>query len=634
MSVSSSGIRRVYLNDLVAAGYNFDGVDPNLLAVTYYGQPIPVRVMSPAGAFVNGVDGPAYLEYVGQAANTQYTGTSVYVLELNAAKAVRIGLNQSRLSKKPTFESSYMATTTVDRNNRYNMASPTGDPSSEVRMDSWAKRSYSFEIPVTAVAGGKSTFRLGIWGEVDFPSIPNDHDVTIALNGTTLDRAVFGGFTAYSYSGEVSNVVEGSNTVTLSFPERTAGAWDFIHVDTYSITYPRKFVAENGYLKFASAGSAFQVDGLPGPNVVVYYQQNGNLVRVTNVQTQANSNGTFVAIFPGVGSLATYHVINENSVQTPGLEPMLAQTDITFAGQTVEYVVIAHPSFLANADLGQLVSQHGAKLVDVNQVYLLKSGANFDPNAIKQYIADLAAKNGLKYVLLVGGDTYNYRQFTSDGSVSFIPSLYAATDSLVKFAPADPLYGDVNGDNVQDIALGRIPPRTNGELSSAIRKILKYMDGAYSGAVLAADNGFAADSELFASYLRAGWNVTRAYVSDAGVTAARQTLIDGINQGAAVTSYFGHSDATQWTFGGLFTAANTKLLTNSESPTVVTQWGCWNNYYVAPQFNTLAHKFLFPGDPASADYPLPGGAAAVFGASTIATDSSERALGILFIDSS
>ena len=343
--------------------------------------------------------------------------------------------------------------------------------------------------------------------------------MTIALNGTTLDRAVFGGVTAYSFSGEVSNVVEGSNTVTLSFPAHGC-AWDFITVDTYSITYPRKFVAENGYLTFASAGSAFQVDGLPGPNVVVYYQQNGNLVRVTNVQTQANSNGMFVAIFPGVGSLATYHVINENSVQTPGLEPMLAQTDITFAGQTVEYVVIAHPSFLANTDLGQLVSQHGAKLVDVNQVYLLKSGANFDPNAIKQYIADLAANNGLKYVLLVGGDTYNYRQFTSDGSVSFIPSLYAATDSLVKFAPADPLYGDVNGDNVQDIALGRIPARTNGELSSAIRKILKYMDGAYSGAVLAADNGFAADSELFASYLPAGWNVTRAYVSDAGVAAA------------------------------------------------------------------------------------------------------------------
>ena len=98
-----------------------DGVEPNLLAVTYCGQPIPIRVMSPAGAFVNGVDGPAYLEYVGQAANTQYTGTSVYVLELNAAKAVRIGLNQSRLSKKPTFESSYMATTTVDRNNRYSL---------------------------------------------------------------------------------------------------------------------------------------------------------------------------------------------------------------------------------------------------------------------------------------------------------------------------------------------------------------------------------------------------------------------------------------------------------------------------------------------------------------------------------
>jgi hypothetical protein len=85
----------------------------------------------------------------------------------------------------------------------------------------------------------------------------------------------------------------------------------------------------------------------------------------------------------------------------------------------------------------------------------------------------------------------------------------------------------------------------------------------------------------------------------------------------ALTSYVGHSGPTEWTFDGLFNSADAAGLTNMLEPTIVTQWGCWNTYYVEPLENTLAHEFLLNGEQ---------GAAAVLGASTLTEAQHEREL--------
>jgi hypothetical protein len=52
----------------------------------------------------------------------------------------------------------------------------------------------------------------------------------------------------------------------------------------------------------------------------------------------------------------------------------------------------------------------------------------------------------------------------------------------------------------------------------------------------------------------------------------------------------------------------------------VTQWGCWNTWYVNPTYDTLGHVLMLAGS---------NGTAAVQGATTLSFDSSERALGDL-----
>ena len=64
-------------------------------------------------------------------------------------------------------------------------------------------------------------------------------------------------------------------------------ALKFTHgsLDTYSLTYPRGFVAKaDGQLTFTASGTAFQVSGLPTANVVVYrVDGDGSVSRLANV---------------------------------------------------------------------------------------------------------------------------------------------------------------------------------------------------------------------------------------------------------------------------------------------------------------------------------------------------------------
>jgi hypothetical protein len=104
--------------------------------------------------------------------------------------------------------------------------------------------------------------------------------------------------------------------------------------------------------------------------------------------------------------------------------------------------------------------------------------------------------------------------------------------------------------------------------------------------------------------------VTRAHIDESGKDGARAALLDALDHGVALTSFIGHSGPNRWTYDGLFASEDIGLLTNVGSPTVVSQWGCWNTYFVEPEVDTMAHAFMLREG---------GGAAAVLGASTITT---------------
>jgi hypothetical protein len=91
-----------------------------------------------------------------------------------------------------------------------------------------------------------------------------------------------------------------------------------------------------------------------------------------------------------------------------------------------------------------------------------------------------------------------------------------------------------------------------------------------------------------------------------------------MSKGAALVGYLGHSSYSRWSFAGLFKTADVASLTNAGRPVVVNQFGCWNNYFVEPAYDTLGHVLLLSGD---------RGAAAALGTATLSEVSSDAILG-------
>jgi hypothetical protein len=218
-------------------------------------------------------------------------------------------------------------------------------------------------------------------------------------------------------------------------------------------------------------------------------------------------------------------------------------------------------------------------------------------------------------VLLVGGDTYDYKGYLGD-SISYIPTLYHPVDggfAVVTHAPVDALFGDVDGDYVPDIPIGRLPLREPTELAIVVNKIIAYDERDKSpSSVFAADAGdigggysFDSTAQELVDAFPAAWKAanTNIFVDDYGLQGAERyglansDLTNTINGGLALASYFGHSGPSRWSTStpALLDTNDVTLLLNDGAPPLVAQWGCWNTYYVLPNGNTMGHMLLLDG---------------------------------------
>ncbi len=647
LEVSQPGIQRVSYEALKAAGLDINGVHPGVIALTNRGQPVPLHV-SAGGKGAKAVFGPgSFIEFLGEPLDTFYTKTNVYNLYLDEALAARIPTNSTKPAKDAKPALYYQETVRVADEVRYSFTSPNGDPWHITRILARGPSATNFGVTVDQYAGPQAPVLLtvGLWGGNDWPEVDLDHRVKLRFNGEQVADEVFDGIMALDIEAEVpaGKLQEGVNTLTVELPYDHGQSFELMHIDSYAVTYPRTFRAKAGQgLRFSGAAAAFEVTGLSSKDLAVYRRDaNGLLSRLDKYETASLPDGSFKARLPGLQSEATYWVTTLSALLKPQLAPPVADADITSA--TARYLVIAHPDFIgpdASGDdwLGDLLLERQDNglttlVVDVEQVYAQFGHGIVDPQAIRDYIAYAYRNMDTEMVLLVGGDTYDYRGYTTATAVSFIPTLYAPTGPIVMFAPVDPLFADVNSDNVPDLAIGRLPVRNSLELQQIVKKTLAWQQRDYGNSSLfVADDydannryDFKADAEDMLALLPQAWQgqVTRAYVDDLGVAPTKSRISDTINVGVALTSFVGHSDTSIWTFDGVFSGANARALTNYLRPTVVTQWGCWNTYFVTTRENTMGHEFLLNGEQ---------GAAAVLGASTLTAATHERELAKLVYD--
>ncbi len=621
IEVTEAGLYRITHDELVASGVDLTGVKKSKLALTLGGQPVAIQVEG-SGPLV----GPGtVITFWGDPVDTLYTGTATYQLQVNPKLAARFGVDNTKLDLAAEPTRTYQEVAEVANQRGYSVTAPGDDPwYDQLISTKTTPRTVSRTIQVAQPANGAgdATIAVELWGISKWPQA-DEHHVRLGVNGQTVADHRFDDVEAATIEAAVPDglLVDGANTVTVTLVGDTGVPLDMVALDDIALTYPRQTVLTDGDMRFGAVGTAVEVTGLSAPDVMALRFDNGRPMVLKKAKVTEDGSGGFKIVLP-IGGVADVAVVQAGMIRVPPIAP--ARTAAALLTGPADYLVISHGALMDN--LAPLVDHHTAegrrvKVVDVDDVYARYGHGMVDAHAIDAYVAEAKRALGVRWVLLVGADSYDYRDFDGDGSFSLMPSLYGDVgQGNVRYAPIDPAYADVDDDGVPDVALGRLPARTPSELDAMVSKSLAYAASVSSGptsVLLVADENdgidySAVNDGLAQSY--AGASVLRSDIDRQGLAAARATLLDGLGAGATITSYLGHSGPREWGPAGFFASRDVAGLTNSDRPTALVQFGCWNTYYVQPSADTMAHEAMKSAG---------GGAAVVMGGATLTSAAAD-----------
>lgn len=658
--VDGDGWVRVSFEDLLAQGIDWSGIPTSNIHVRL-GEREVQRLVDGGESFAPG----GAIRFLGHQINgSLYTRTAVYRISTDNSGAQSIGTVSGGATRNLPIQSIRERFEHAP-SRAYTFTSPGDDPWYALRImrnGPGISANETFVLSDRAATSTDERIEVEIWGGLNFPEEP-DHSVRIRLNGTQVATASFDGLSRQRIQATLPQgvLLDGNNVLTLELVADTGLPYDLIQLKAIRIDYDRELRARQDRIDFkldddtvTSAGadrlfadafndepspacalaadcSDYVVSGLTRTDLLALRERDGRVEQLSGLRIEGTT-GNYQARFASTRQPGDRYRLTPADGSAPlALAPRQAPAD-PIAGGSGQMLIISHPSFVER--LGPLVAARQAeglsvRVVTVDTLYQRYTEGVIDPSAIQQAIADAYQRIGTRYVLLVGGDTYDYFDYAGSNSISFIPTHYRQTDPyVIRFGVADNVHGDINGDGLMDVAIGRFPVRSNTELDQVIVKTLAYPQADHGRRLLLQadradplefDQQLVAIADMFGS----NWTTTQLSLDNyptgaTGTAQARSDLSSAVNSGQALTVFMGHSSPDRWTFSGLLSAADiyNGIFSNVGRPTVVWSLGCYGSYFVQPNYNTIAHAMMLqPG----------AGAAALLGASELTEVSSDVA---------
>ncbi len=649
--VSKSGFHRVSGAEMIAAGVNINGMTAESLSITYRGRGVPHRVSPATGAF----NSDSYIDFMVQADTNLYTNELPYLLRNDGVGKIKISTDQSLANSES--DAWYWAESVYAPEKAYNFSSPTKDPWYAEKLLAYPNQAANFatSLAITNLAETSDFYpelRADLIGVTNWSGVAPDHQVRLEVGGQTVVEESFDGIAAKQIKTLLPLTSNGLIDVNVVVTGQTGFDFDLNYLDGLRLRYPRLPVASDNrlfidalqsgfsrpdawqtddenyndritYSNFEGDGdvAGFRVDGLTSGPVVAYVGRGDDWRWLA----QTNGNNGDVVLPSETGS--SYWVSSTMALHQARIETV--NENLAIASGQADYIIISHPLFLSSLQpLIDLQESRGldVKVVDVQQIYAQYADHVPEAQAIQRYLDHANTSIGAQYVLLVGADTYDYKNFLGTNSVSLIPTQYTPSGEIIRYAPADALYADSNRDGAPEFAIGRLPVRSITELE-AIQAKLAAVSGNVNQrnlVLVAARSDAGGDfddiNDDLAARLPSAWNsIARAYIDQIGVGPAQGALQAALSANPTMISFVGHSAPSQWSFDPLLTANDIANSSGAVADLVV-QWGCWNSYFVSPTANTMAHAFLLSPNK---------GAAAVIGVSSLSELRSHRALGEL-----
>jgi len=614
LSVKHEGWYRVEQADLAAAGIS-GNADPQKLQLFVDGQEIAILVTTSGSAVGKGSQAPSVawdgIEFYGIGIDSAFTDSHVYWLVAGSQNGLRINIVPST-GGTPAPASFPFA---VERRDKVVYFPSLQNGGAEkffgplIYNAQPADQSLSLQHIATT---GLATVDVSLQGYTDAA-----HSVTVLLNGSELGIVQFTGLAkgTAQYSVPQSSLLEGSNQVQLISP---AGFSDISMVEYVRMTYQHTSTADGNALRFpATGGQQATIAGFTSAAVrVVDITNAGSPQEVTASVVPDGAEYSATVTVPGAGA-RTLLAFAVDQKKTPASVVANQPSSWQSPKNGANYVAVTRKDLVDSFQL--LIKQRknqGLKVsvVDIEDVYDEFSFGNKTPQALKDFFAYTKSswKIAPRFALLAGDATYDPKNYTGAGDNDVVPTKLVET-AFSETATDDWLV-DFNGDQVPDIAIGRLPVRTAGETAALAEKIVRYdWSEANRRVVLVADQNEGYDFETADTQLQAllpaTLSITDIRRGQVGDPNTRTQLLDALNLGAKLVNYYGHGSTLVWTSASILTAADAASLANTDRLALFDAMTCFNGFFHDVSIDSLGEALL----------KSPGGAIAVW-ASTGMTD--------------
>jgi len=598
LSVSREGWYRVTNAQLAAAGFNptatrnlqlySDGVE-QAMVVTGDSDPR-------SASFV--------LEFHGRPLDTPYTATRTYWL-VDGKKAGLRFARQAPTRATATTPSSFPFT--VERKDRtiyFTALVNNGDAS-----NFFGPVVSQTPITQTLVLNKLDSKAPGAWPlQVALQGVTLDasHSVEVRVNGNVAGSVTFRNQDRGTATLQVprSWLVEGPNAIELT---AFGGATDVSLVDSIRLTYPHRYEAESGVLKFvAQAGAEISLEGADPATRIVDVTDSRAGVELLVSQTPGSSVAR--AVVPGGLGFSKHQRTLLAFGATRPLAPEQVTQNVPSSWTTdrsrADLTILTHSAFVPAARKLQGWRQAqglSVRVVDVEDLYDELSFGAKDPTAIRSYLASSFSK----YALLFGDASADPRNYLGLGSWDFLPAKVVPT-TYIK-AASDDWYVDPNGKGTVTIPIGRIAVRTAPEATAAVDKLIA-LDSARAGNagdvgwlqrvvhVADADDPNLAPYSFVSEVARLGGLVPSTFtakdllVGQLGAAAARTSILSEMNTGALLFTFVGHGSQDRWSLSNVFNVTSAASLTGAPRVPVMVALNCLNGYFVDFFADSLAES--------------------------------------------
>jgi len=513
LGTGKDGIYRITYDNILALGLASTSINPKTFKLFLNGNQIPIYVKGEGDSSFDINDyiefygkrnmggnhreisefGKPYNEYLGR-----YTDTTVYWLTWDGDEGLRVKLQEQTIITEADTLDYYNQIDHYEKNIwlDYSTASqPRREMPFWIENKTWHDGNIGVGISnkaftVSDVYPNKQFTMLAKLQDYASNIFQNAHKFTLSLNSTDQwsDSILINKYEQVVLKTELSSnlLQSGNNTLKINSVE-TSASLNACIFDWYEIEYPRYLKLENDSLEFQfpfinnKTIRNIKLSNVLNKQMIMW--KNGEQYKKYLIEAKNNE----LIFSDTVSGKDKFLITKEEGIGSPKIYYTKKFRNLRSSENKADYITVTHKKFFQKTNEYAEFISNGYNVetivIDVDDIYDEFAYGFFNPEAIKDFLKSAyvywqAPKP--KYVLLIGGATYDYYgdKFKNLSSVkerviNYVPSFGApVSDSWF-------VTWDTTGAFVPQMNIGRLPVTTNEQLQWYMEKHRNYITQSY-----------------------------------------------------------------------------------------------------------------------------------------------------------